>query len=57
MKIFLATKILTLEKKSDIFINEFYRIIQFLPSFELQGYLGNHILPDNYLDNLVLLKE
>jgi hypothetical protein len=57
MKIFLATKILTLEKKSDIFINEFYLIIQFLPSFELQGYLGNHILPDNYLDNLVLLKE
>jgi hypothetical protein len=60
MRVFLITKLLSLDEKTDIFITEFKHLTASLSNLRLQNFLEYHISPDNiehYQDNLTLLKE
>lgn len=60
MRVLIVIKILSLEEKKNIFINEFNRIIESLADIKLQHYLELQLLPEkltNYVHELSLLKE
>jgi hypothetical protein len=60
MKMFIITKILSLEEKRGIFIDEFQRFILLIKDSDLQSYLKNNILAENFIlydETLDMLKE
>lgn len=60
MKMFIITKILSLEEKRGIFLDEFRRLISLINDIDLQRYLENNTLAENFIlydERLDMLKE